>query len=110
MQSNNGENFTFFGNSRNDKVTEWRGEAYSKIDSEMLILSTENNTIQLNKYAEDGLVKYGQGFIDFKQSSCGLYTNCVASIICNGKSNQKMRFKDKAARVSTVNFNKKYFN
>ncbi len=86
VQSNNGENFTFFGNSRNDKATEWRGEAYSKIDSEMLILSTENNTIQLNKYAEDGLVKYGQGFIDFEQSSCGLYTNCMASIICNGKS------------------------
>ncbi len=83
---NNGENFTFFGNSRNDKVTEWRGEAYSKIDSEMLTIYSENKCWVLNKFAEGGFVKYGQGFIDFVMSYNGFYTNCMSTVVDDGIS------------------------
>lgn len=86
VASNNGENFTYFGNSRNCKVTEWRGEAYGNINSESVILTAENKNLILNKFAEGGYVKYGQGFIDFVLLYNGLQCNTMSTIIDDGKS------------------------
>ncbi len=86
VATNNGEGFTYFGNSRNDKITEWRGEAYDKIESEQLILYVDNKVIKLNNFISGGYVKYGQGFIDYVFSAYGIQANCMESIIDDGKS------------------------
>lgn len=86
VQTNNGECFTYFGSSRNDKITEWRGEAYGKTDSERILLYCGGKCWQLNKQCEGGTVKYGQGFIDFACSYNGLLTNCLSTIVDDGKS------------------------
>ncbi|MDE6967575.1 MAG: hypothetical protein K2P12_02860, partial [Clostridia bacterium] len=86
VASNNGENFTYFGNSRNDKVTEWRGEAYSKINAESLIITSENKQWQINKYLENGYVEYRQGYIKFVSNCNNLKTECIATILDRGMS------------------------
>lgn len=86
VATNNGENFTFFGNSRNNKVTEWRGEAYSSIKSEVASITSDGKTWVINKYADNGFVKYGQGFISYVMSYNGIWTNCTQTITDQGKS------------------------
>ena len=86
VTTNNGENFSYTNNSRNNKITEWRGEAYSKTKSENLILTADNKSWCLNKFADGGYIKYGQGFTNYVLSVNGFDTNCMSTIIDDGKS------------------------
>lgn len=84
VATNNGEAFTFFGNSRNNKITEWRGEAYLQIKAEQVILSSENTSWAINKYADGGYVECGQGFIKYHIKHNNIQTECCQNMIDNG--------------------------
>lgn len=84
VATNNGETFTFFENSRNNKLTEWRGEPYSKISSEQIVLSTDKDKWCINKYAVNGYVECGQGYITYHTKYKGIKTECTQNMICDG--------------------------
>lgn len=81
----NGCSFSYFGNSRADKFTEWVNDVYEDVSSEILLAQVKDNAWVLNKLYNKGYVLHQKGRSIYRTKNCGLDCECSSYMIKNGK-------------------------
>lgn len=84
--SENGGGFTYFDNSRNNKVTTWYNEPISDKSSESIYLKNNNKLIRINKRLENSIAKHGLGETVFINNIKNTTISVSERMILNGRA------------------------
>ena len=81
-----GSCFTYFGNSRNNKVSEWSNNQFEDNSSEKLMINMNEISWQINKLYNNGTVCHKLGSTVYNCNNLDIISEVNVSILSDGKS------------------------